>query len=93
MFIVDEADRVRAKHTTGIQRTPLSRLRIGPLNRAISPKYMHALWENNTLGKEGFSRARYIRAIGLQPDLYCTLVFFHPCLFAGHPDWPPSVSI
>ncbi len=61
------AERVRARYSRGIRRVPLTDLGIAPFNRAISPKYVHALF-GRILRTQGFTRFRYKNAIGLSPN-------------------------
>ena len=61
------AERVRSKHSLGIQRISLHDLGVASFNRAISPKYVHYLMKR-ILEQDGFSRFRYKNAIALQPN-------------------------
>ena len=64
---VAEAERLRAKYSRGIQRIRSQELGVSPLNRSISPKYVHSRWYR-ILRQEGFSRFRYKHATAIEPN-------------------------
>ena len=62
----EAAEQIRSRYSRGIRQVPLEDLGAAPFNRAVSPKYVHALWRR-ILQSQGFTRFRYKCAIGLAP--------------------------
>ena len=66
-LVCEAAAAVLARYSKGIQRIPLERLGISPLNRRINAPYVHRLGKR-ILEREGFARLRYHAGWCHEPD-------------------------